>query len=440
MANSLVSCGPDAVAAVVTDGKCWSWATRAARRHASTVFGGDVLRRPRAGDVALFEIADVGVPSEVVNADGELEWLHRGDHVLGVFGNCQIAATLEGRVRELTDLSLMGRAGLVSTVCSPEPLGHAATKVLFLGYALDRRRERINLKELLFQPCRLQVPLANTFLVVGASAGSGEQTALAHVRAGLQDVGLRVAMCKLTASELMAPGPLPARSGSMHGCRDLHDYGFPTTYGCGRGELGALLHTMLADLAWVRPDVVLVQMSGGVLQREVARVLSEPGITRHVRGVLLTATCAASALFALRWLRSKRHRVVAVSGVLGSAPLLTRELSERTRVPVGSADGVGRQLVHILLDELGDTSCINGSNGANGTNGTNGSSGVGGVNGVKGAGRAKGIDGTNGTNVANGVVAPRLSSPAAAAGASAAPASARLPAPGWRRAGGDAGG
>ncbi|MHC4077948.1 MAG: hypothetical protein ACYST0_05830 [Planctomycetota bacterium] len=416
MANPLVSCGPDAVAAVVTDGKCWSWATRAARRHASAVFGGDVLRRPRAGDVALFEIADVAVPSAVVNADGELEWLHRGDHVLGVFGNCQIAATLEGRA---------------------EPLGHAATRVLFLGYALDRRRERINLKELLFQPYRLQVPLANTLLVVGASSGSGERTALTHVCAGLQDVGLRVAVCKLTASELTAPGLLPARSGSMHGCRDLHDYGFPTTYGCGRGELGALFHTMLADLAWVRPDVVLVQMSGGVLQREALRVLSEPRITRHVRGVLLTATCAASALFALRWLRSKRHRVVAVSGVLGSAPLLTRELSERTRVPVGSTDGVGRQLVHILLDELGGSNCTNGTNGTNGTSGTNG---VGGVNGVKDTGRANGTDGTNGVNLANGVVAARLSSPAAAAGASAAPASARLPAPGWRRAGGGAGG
>ncbi len=387
MTRPLVSSGPDAIAALASRGKCWSWAARQARGYASGTFGGDVLRRPRPGDVALFEVWDVAVPSGIVHADGGLRALRRGDQVLGVFGNCQIAATLEGRVLELTGLSLMGGAGLVGN-CVGKPTAGAPTTVLFLGYALDRRRERINLKSLLFHPSRLRVPPPNIFLIVGAGPESGERTALAELRAGLRDSGLRVAVCRLTGAELW-----PGSSTRKNGERDLHDYGFPTTYGCSRGDLCALFHTMLADLAWMRPEVVLVAVAGGILQREAARVLLEPRIMRHVRGVFLTATRATSALFALQWLCSKRHRVVAVSGMLGSAPLLARELSERTTVPVGSVNGVGRHLVHILLDELG---------------------GCGG--------------------------ATRPSWPAAVADASAAPASARWQAPGWRRGGGGAAG
>jgi hypothetical protein len=354
------------------------------------MFGGDVLRRPRPGDVALFEVEDLAAPSGIVHADGGLQPLRRGSRLFGVFGNCQMAATLEGRVKELSNLSLMGGAGLVST-CVGKPLGDPPTTVSFLGYALDGGRQRINLKSLLFHPSRLRVPPRNVFLIVGAGPESGERTALTELRAGLRKSGLRVAVCRLTESELW-----PGTSTRKHGERDLHDYGFPTTYGCSRHELGVLFHTMLADLAWMRPDVVLVAVAGGILQREAGRVLLEPRITQYVRGVFLTATCATSALFALQWLCSKRHRVVAVSGMLGSASLLERELSERTRVPVGSVNGTGRHLVHILLDELG-----------------------------------RGGDRGGPT---------RPSSPVAVADASAARASARLPAPGWRRGGGGAAG
>jgi NAD(P)-dependent dehydrogenase (short-subunit alcohol dehydrogenase family) len=364
---------------------------RQALEHVGPMIGGDVLRRPAAGDMALFEIEEVSVPRQVLDATGKEQPLRRGDHVLGVFGNCQAADTLEARVSGLDDLSLMSRMGLVGTVRQSLPLARAPTRVSFLGYGLDPRGERLNLKALLFNPCRLRVLPANIFLVVGAGPGSGEGTALAHLRAGLAVAGLSVAVCRLTR-------PKPTSSTAVGDGPDLADYGFLSSYGCSTGELRALFHTMLADLAWARPDVVLVAVAGGILQREAARVLSDPEITRHVRGVLLTAACATSALFALRWLGSRRHRVVAVSGVLSSAPLLVREFrewSEVARVPVGSVDGVGRQLVHVLLDELDE------------------------------------LDEPGGA---------RRGLPVAAAGGSAAPASARLPVPRWRRAGGGAGG
>ncbi len=347
------------------------------------MIGGDVLRRPRAGDVALFEVQDVSWPGEVLNERGERRRLAARDQVLGVFGNCQLNGTLEARVQGLTGLSLVGSVGLVGNVHQSPP-GRPLTRMSFLGYGLDSRGERLNLRTLLFRPRRLRVLPQNVFLVVGASAGCGERSVLLHLRAGLVAAGMRVAVCRLTC-------PRPAEPLTLDGSRDLHEYGFLSSHGCSAGELRELFQTMLSDLAQARPDVVLVVVEGGLLQREAKRVLSDPKITRHVQGVLLAAACATSALFALRWLGSRRHRVVAVSGVLSSAPLLVGEFSELARVPVGSADGVGRQLVHVLLDEL----------------------------------RRRGD-------------AMRVP-PAAAGGGSAAPAAAREPARRWRRGGGGGG-
>lgn len=385
MAKPLVSCGPVALAPLGRVGRCDTWAARQVRGDAGPMIGGDVLRRPGAGDVALFQVEEVSTPWHVVDETGRAQGLRRGDHVLGVLGNCQVAGTLEARVSGLDDLRLMSRVGLVGTVQESVSLVRPPTRVSFLGYGLDPWGERLNLTARLFHPCRLRMLPNNIFLVVGASAGSGEGTVVSHLRTGLRAAGVRVAACRLTR-------PQPDESPPEDGCRDPGDYGFLTTYGCGSSELRELFHTMLADLAQARPEVVLVAVEGGILQREAARVLSDPKITRHVRGVLLTAACATSALFALRWLGSRRHRVVAVSGVVSSAPLVVRELSERTSAPVGSVDGVGRQLVQVVLDELGEL-----------------------------AGARRGL-------------------PAVAADGCATPASARSPVPRWRRAGGGAGG
>lgn len=353
MANPLVSAsrGPDAIAPNVRGGRLRSWATRRAVDHLGPVIGGDVLRPPGPGDVAMFEVGEVSAPCEVTDEHGERQRLERGDHLLGVFGDCQVAGTLEARVAGLSDLSLLGREGLVGTVTQSAPLARPArppTRLSFLGYGLDATGERLNLKALLFHPYRLRLPPGNVFLVVGASAGCGERTVLRHLCAGLRGTGLRVGVCRLTR-------PQPEDPPAVEGAVDLGDYGFVSSCGSSTGELRELFHTMLADLAQARPDVVLVALEGGILQQEVRRVLSDPKVTRHIRGAVLAAACATSALFALRWLGSRRHRVVAVSGVLSSAPLLVREfreLCERTRVPVGSADGVGRPLVHVLLKEL----------------------------------------------------------------------------------------
>jgi hypothetical protein len=80
-------------------------------------------------------------------------------------------------------------------------------------------------------------------------------------------LGLRVAACKVTGSishrdlnELRATG--------VHDVRDFSDYGFPSTYLCENAELIDLFEAILTDAAIASPDIVVMEIADGLLQRE----------------------------------------------------------------------------------------------------------------------------------------------------------------------------
>jgi hypothetical protein len=133
---------------------------------------------------------------------------------------------------------------------------------------------------------------------------------------------------------------------------DFSDYGFPSTYLCPKTELMSLFRTMMADIAPSAPDVVVMEIADGILQRETAMLLEEARIRTALQGVVLAADNALSAHFGVQRLHSLGHDVLGVTGLLTSSPLCVREFNELSDVPVASSAGSGSPLAELVTARL----------------------------------------------------------------------------------------
>jgi hypothetical protein len=135
---------------------------------------------------------------------------------------------------------------------------------------------------------------------------------------------------------------------------DFSDFGFPSTYLCGKEELLELFYAMMAEVMTDAPDVVLMELADGLLQRETAMLLAEPEMQQAASGVVFTGESALSALWGAERLRSLGYRVAAVSGKFTSSPLAMREYTENdSHIPVVSSAGTGKELAMRVTSFLG---------------------------------------------------------------------------------------
>jgi len=243
-------------------------------------------------------------------------------------------------------------AGMVGTVRSKHQRMNSPTRLKFIGYLADVDGQRVNLKSRQFHPALSTSLPRNAIVVIGSGMNSGKTTTAAKVTRSLVRRGLRVAACKLTGS-VSYRDLSELRSTGAHDVRDFSCYGFPSTYLAAKHEITGLFHTMLADANREQPDLVIMEVADGMLQRETQMLLADLGVRRLLLGVLLAATCAPSALFSVAQLERLGHELIGVSGLITSAPLSVDELVRRTNVPVASSAGSGDELAQLVLRHRG---------------------------------------------------------------------------------------
>jgi len=87
-------------------------------------------------------------------------------------------------------------------------------------------------------------------------------------------------------------------------------------------------------LGQAHPDVIILEVADGVLQAETARLLADPLFGDLVQAVVFTAVDAVGAFAGVRLLAELGIRVAAVSGVVTSSPLASREAETAASTPV----------------------------------------------------------------------------------------------------------
>src|SRR5205814_63606 len=114
---------------------------------------------------------------------------------------------------------------------------------------------------------------------------------------------------------------------------------------CAKEELLQLFHAMLAEVTVGDPEIVIMELADGLLQRETAMLLADPEIQGAGRGLVLSAESSLSALWGVARLRESGYRIIAVSGKFTSSPLAMREYVQNdSDVPVVSSAGKGAEL------------------------------------------------------------------------------------------------
>ena len=150
----------------------------------------------------------------------------------------------------------------------------------------------------------------------------------------------------LTKTEISVKQPAQVIS------RDFSDYGFSSTYLCSKAELRLLFDALLADALYTKPDYVIFELSGGMLQRENRLILEDDSLQRRIDSVVLTSSCSLAALEGVRRLQSYGHNVAAVTGTLSHSPLHAREFCAQTEVPVAYLKDTENELANLVQRQL----------------------------------------------------------------------------------------
>lgn len=326
----------------------WSWACRSLAPHAAYRVVADRLTPPRPGDVALVQVESLGYHDRIMTAEHDRLRMYPGDVVAVVFGHRYATDAYEAEVSNVEKIHLLTGAGMAGSVISRRHGMKAPSQMTFLGYLSFQSGERINLKALHRPYAAVDRRCDNVVLMLGTGMNSGKTTTAATLTRALLRAGLRVAACKSTGS-VSHRDLNELRSTGAHDVRDFSDYGFPSTYLCDEGELVDLYDAILTDAARVNPDVVVMEMADGVLQRETRMLMANAAVRSRVRGVVLSGGCAPSALFGLEQVRSHGLSVAAVSGRITSSPLFMREFIELSNVPMASSVDDGDALARLVI-------------------------------------------------------------------------------------------
>jgi Domain of unknown function (DUF1611_C) P-loop domain len=329
----------------------WTWSCRVLDRFDGYTIERDASAPPAPGDLAVVRIEEIGAHYRLVTADNKRLRIFPGDQFVGVFGNRYATDAFEAEVSGLENLSVLTGGGMIGTVKSKHKDAGKPTRISFVGFLASGSR-RVNLISHTFKPAVPRGRATNLIVVVGTSMNSGKTTTSTKLIKGLCERGLRVAACKVTGS-VSNRDQDEMRSARPAIVRDFSDYGFPSTYLCAKEELVSLFHTMLADVERTNPDVIVMEIADGILQRETEMLLGEPSVCDSIKGLLLTAKDGLSALYAIERLKQTRNTVIAASGAMTSSPLSVREFQAQCDVPVGSSADSGREVVDIVCRFIG---------------------------------------------------------------------------------------
>lgn len=295
---------------------------------------------PRAGDVALFSVVSIGKHSRMQCSDGFNHLILPGDVLMCAFGSRYATNQIEGYVPDgiLDEYHLLAQGGVAGVVHSMYKTmeDKGPTVLRMMGYATDLRGNIINTQYLghtktIFNGLK---PFdTKIILSLGTSMDSGKTTTAAYLCRGLSRAKQKTAYMKLTGTAFSKDADLAADCGA-HSTVDFSHVGFPSTFLCHERELLDLYATLLETLRKDAPQVVVIEIADGLLQRETAMLLHSASFLDTIDGVVFSAGDSMGALYGVQYLEQLAIKPLLLGGLFTMSPLLVREVSEHTDIPV----------------------------------------------------------------------------------------------------------
>lgn len=293
-----------------------------------------VAERPRPGDLVLARVDTLGHHSKLESPQGRRVQLYQEDIILVAYGERYAPDQFEAVVPEdLGPCELVASGGVAGKVLSRHPRARRATGISPLGLVADATGEVINLSR--FSLPRRSMPSARprVIAVVGTSMNAGKTTTAAALIQGLTRAGLRVGATKVTGTGSGNDywSMCDAGAGQV---LDFTDMGYASTAGLSVDEIEQSAVSLIAHCAAAAPDVIVVEVADGLLQRETAGLLGAKAFRGAVDAMLFAAADAMGAISGRDWLLRQGVQLIGVSGLVTASPLSSREAAAAIGEPL----------------------------------------------------------------------------------------------------------
>jgi len=294
--------------------------------------------QPLAGDMALFEVLSIGKHQRIQGVSGINHSLMKGDTLMLAFGARYASAQFEGYVPDgiREEYHILGQGGVVGEVATAHAKFRSVgpTRLRLIGYAVDRNGKVLNTHYQAHpRPVSLSRKNPMTILSIGSSMDSGKTTTAAYLCNGFYKAGKRVAFIKLTGTTYSKDAQLAADLGAVISL-DFSHFGFPSTYMYDTGTLTDLFGHLMLEVQQAAPDVVVIEIADGLLQRETAALLQHRPFMRQIDHVVFSSGDSLGMLGGLTVMEEMGIQPTALSGLITASPLLMAEACAHTDLPV----------------------------------------------------------------------------------------------------------
>jgi len=317
---------------------------------ARSLLSGDIA--PQPGDLVLARVDKIGQHTRIELPSGRRARMFTGDEIIVAYGNRYAPSQFEAEVPgDLGPCHLVAGGGVAARIASRHARVKRPTAIRPLGLLARRDGERLNLRDwALPAPARRSGPDPAVIAVVGTSMNAGKTTTAAGLIRGFCDAGLRVAAAKLTGTGSGGDLWHMADAGADP-VVDFTDAGHASTFQISAAELDDIASRLIGHIAASGADVLVLEVADGLLQKETATLLSSDVFSTRVHAIVFAAGEAMGAAHGVDWLRTRNLPVLAISGVVSSAPLAVRECAAATGLPVLSRRDLcrGETIAPLLL-------------------------------------------------------------------------------------------
>lgn len=317
---------------------------------------------PKAGDIALFEVIEIGKHTSIQGVNGNNAYLFPGDQFLAAFGSRYATEQFEGYVpSEPTQiLDILGKGGVVGQLKTMhykfKDIG--TTKVRLIGYAVDEQKQIVNSiyfnkERIPFDP-KSEYFKTKTILSLGGSMDSGKTTTAAYLSRALSKQNKKVAFIKLTGTYYTKDKHFVRDCGAATAL-DFGYSGYPSTFLLEKDELLDLYQFLVEKVSLENPNYIVVEIADGILQRETEMLINDPAFTSTIDHVIFSAVDSLSALYGMTQLTQIGLCPFALSGLFTASPLLVEEVVNRSPVPVLNLEELEELDLQLLESEKSST-------------------------------------------------------------------------------------
>ncbi len=309
--------------------------------------------KPNAGDLVLARIISLGQHKRLENTNGRRAFLHIGDEVILSYGARYASDQFEGYVPDdLSDCFMVAAGGIASNFASKNSRIKNPTKIKPIGLLCDKNKNRINLKNgaIATPPSIVSAIKPHIIAVLGSGMNAGKTTVAANIIHSLSKENLRVAALKITGTG--AGGDMwQYQDAGAIAAYDFTDAGYATTYKTPLLELEGIMSKLLSAAKTHSPEVIVIEIADGLLQEETSYIIKSDWFKKQIDCIVYAARDGLSASAGVDILVANKLPIIAISGMLTSAPLCQQEAASISDIPILDANSYAQtaSLAHALF-------------------------------------------------------------------------------------------